>query len=136
MITTPFSLELTRGQDAIDIVEDTVPDTVSASMKIFLGANVNPGKVQSYVGSLRACFRHLMNEQVKRDTEGVSLVVRGDWLSASAGNITFVGGTGQIGADDVAIVVAGTFADEGATHFYDETFKQLINGLLERTKAN
>jgi hypothetical protein len=41
--------------------------------------------------------------------------------------------------DDVAIVVSGNFLDaahKGATHFYEETFEQLLEVLLENTKDN
>ena len=135
MITTPFSLELTRDQDAISIVEGVLPAVVVGKMKIFLGANVNPGRPQNYVGSLRACYRHLMNESAKKGV-ATDEVVSGDWKNASAGNILLAVNGAGITDDDVAIVVSATFVTNGATHFYTETFNQLINGLLERVSDN
>lgn len=132
-ITVPFSVELGRDEDAIAIVEDTVPASVPGKMKLFLGANVNPGLQQSYIGSLKACFRHLMNESARQGTVAVT-VAWGDWQNASAGNIQIAGDAAGVTDDDVAIIVAGLF--QGNTHFHDETFKQLINGLLERVKDN
>ena len=135
MITTPFSLALARDEDAISIVEGLIPDAVSGKMLIFLGANVNPGLPQTYIGTLKACFRHLMNESAKKDS-AVNAVVSGDWRNASAGNIVLAGGAGGVGDNDVSISVAGSFSTDGATHFYTETFNQLINGLLERVSDN
>ena len=134
MITTPFSLELARDEDAISIVEDVDPAVVPTKLKIFLGANVNPGSPQVYVGTLRACFRHWMNERGKKEAE--SAVVRGDWQNASAGNIVIATGVGGLTDDDVAISISAAFSTDGATHFYTETFNQLMNGLLERVSDN
>jgi hypothetical protein len=134
-ITTPFSLELTRDEDAISIVEDVTTLSVPLKMKIFLGADVNPGQAQVYVGTLKSCFRHLMNESAKKGTIAV-VTAYGDWQNASAGNITLANDGSGVLDTDVLISVAGGFAPDGKTHFYTETFDQLIEGLLERVKDN
>ena len=135
-ITTPYSLQLARNEDAISIVAGTVPDVVSGRFKIFLGANVNAGSPQVYVGTLKACFRHLSNEQLKKGTSG-DKIAAGDWRNASAGNILLPSDIVGLTGNDVAIVVAANFSlSSGSTHFYTETFDQLIEGLLERTKTN
>lgn len=136
MITVPFSLELARDEDAISIVEGTLPDPVALKMKIFLGANVNPGLPQTYIGSLKAVYRHMMNERFKSTASALPGVGFGDWQSAGAANIEIDAGVGSVTADDVGISVAGNFETEAATHFYTETFNQLINGLLERVSDN
>ena len=135
-ISVPFSLQMTRDEDAISIIEGAVPDVVSGRFKIFLGANVIAGRPQVYVGSLRACYRHLMNEVVRQGTPGDKIAV-GDWQTAGAANILLPADTIGITDDDVAIVVAANFnLASGATHFYTETFNQLMNGLLERASDN
>ena len=134
-ITTPFGLELARDEDAKDAVEGDTNVLVALKIKIFLGANVNPALIQTYVGSLRACYRHLMNEALKKGISSAT-VGRGDWRAASAGNISIDSGTAFITDDDVAVIVSGTLTPVGGTHFQTETFNQLINGLLERTKDN
>jgi hypothetical protein len=135
MITTPFSLELGRDDDAIAAVEGVVNDIVPGKMKLFLGDNVNPGQAQVYVGTLKSCFRHLMNESAKKGTTAVT-VVYGNWINASAGNITLTDTEASVGVNTVAIIVAAGFAPDGKTHAYTETFEQLIDGLLERVKDN
>jgi hypothetical protein len=134
-ITTPFSLELGRDEDAISIVEGITSDAVPGKMKIWLGNNVNPGQAQVYVGTLKSCFRHLMNESAKKGATGVT-VAYGNWISASAGNITIDSNASGAGFNTVVISVSAGFGSGGATHFYTETFDQLIEGLLERVKDN
>jgi len=136
MITVPFSLELTADEDAISIVEDITTLSVPGKMKIFLGASVNPGLQQNYIGSLKACYRHLMNESAKKGTISV-VAVYGDWQNASAGNISLENDASGVLDTDVLISVAGGFDNGvGKTHMYAETFDQLIDGLLERVKDN
>ena len=135
MITTPFSLELARDEDAISIVEGIVATVVAGKIKIFLGANVVAGSPQVYVGTLRACYRHLMNESAKK-ASSADVVASGDWQNASAGNIVLAADAAGLTADDVAISVAADFSTDGATHFYTETFNQLMNGLSERVSDN
>ena len=135
-ITTPFSVELTKNEDAISIVEGAVVDSVAEKLKVFLGVNVNPGSPQVYIGTLKACFRHAMNERFKNTASAGAAYIHGDWQNASAGNIQISTLAVTVGDDDVAISVAGNFETQAATHFYTETFDQLIDGLLERTKDN
>ena len=136
MITTPFSLELTKDEDAKDAEAGAVATVVAGKVKIFLGANVLANRPQVYVGTLRACYRHLMNERAKRGVAG-DLVSFGDWQNASAGNITIASDIAGLDDDDVAIVLSDTFnANTVMTHFVTETFNQLMNVLLERTKDN
>jgi hypothetical protein len=135
MITTPFSVALGRDEDAIDIVEGTSTDPIPGKIRVWLGADVNPGNVQVYIGSLRACFRHLMNESARHGVVG-NEVAFGDWQNASAGNILIEGDSTSLTVNHVAIIVSSSFAVAGATQFYTETFNQLMNGLLERVSAN
>ena len=134
-ITTPYSLELTAGEDAKDATAGTVVTVVAGKLKIFLGSAVDPGKRQQYVGSLRACYRKLMAEAEKRGTPG-DLVAYGSAIGASDGNITVEAVTTNVGVTDVAIVVSSSFAADGRTHKTTETFHQLINALLQKTAAN
>lgn len=134
-ITTPFSLSLGRDEDAIAAVEGSGTDSVPDKMKIFLGENVLASRPQVYVGSLKAVFRHMMNESWKRTANDSSQTGHGHWQAAGAANIS-IGVSGDVGPDDVAIIVSGTFEVEAATHFYDETFHQLLDGLLERANQN
>lgn len=136
MITTPYSLELTRDEDAKSATAGTVSDIVAGKLKIFIGANADPAKRQQYRGTLTNCFRNLMNERAKREIT-TNLVASGNWLNAKDGNITLATTTGGITANDVAVVASSSFdSAPGATHFYDETFNQLLEVLLENTKAN
>ena len=135
-ITTPYSLELARDEDAISAVEGNTPDVVAGKMKIFLGANVLPSRPQTYQGSLERCFRELLFA-LRPDRTGVADVsASGHWQAASAGNITVAPGILAIGDDDVAVVLAANFAEPGATHFAEETFKQLTEVLRENTADN
>lgn len=135
MITVPYSLELARDEDSISIVAGTTSAIVAGKMKIFLGSNVTPGLQQNYIGSLKACYRHLMNESAKKDS-AADVVASGDWRNASAGNIVLAATPVIAIAGNVAIIVSSSFSTDGATHFYTEAFDQLINGLLERVSSN
>lgn len=133
-ITTPYSLELQLDQDAKDVVAGTTTDIVTQKMKVFLGANVPPQRRQAYIGTLKAAFAHLLTEAGSSTSSGAK-VVFGRWDSGSSGNFTVALGVTGITADDIAIIVSGnvTFHRSGLS---DETFKQLTNVLLEKTKGN
>jgi hypothetical protein len=141
MITVPYSLELSAHQDAKAAVAGTTVDTVSGKMKIFLGADVIPSRRQSIVGSLRACFNRVLNDEARGNPGASTICAFGPWASATSGNVQIEQGTTNVAAGDVAIVCSGTFpsgfaANKGATHFYQETFDQLIEVFLENTKDN
>ena len=141
MITVPYSLELSAHQDAKAAAAGIAVDTVAGKMKIFLGADAIPSRRQSIVGSLRACFNRLLNDEARGDTGAATICAFGPWASATSGSVTVEGGTTNVGAGDVAIVCSGTFpsgfaANKGASHFYQETFDQLIEVFLEYTKDN
>ena len=137
-ITTPYSLELTKNNDARDAVAGNTPDSVGGKMKIFLGANVDPGKGQSIQGTLRNCLRYILNERGRFYTGSGTYSVYGP-VGAVYNELTLnPSGTLGIGDDDVAVVVSGSFVSlaHGATHFIDETARQLMRVLLEKTKDN
>jgi hypothetical protein len=142
MITVPYSLELSAHQDAKAAVAGTTVDTVSGKMKIFLGADVQPDKRQSIVGSFHALYRRLMNHVASGGATGNGTIcVFGPWDSATSGNVQIEQGTTNVATGDVAVVCSGTFpsgfaANKGATHFYQETFDQLVEVFLENTKDN
>ena len=140
-ITTPYSLELRADQDAKDTVAGTVSDTVAQKMKVYLGGttpiplgNVPAHKRQAYIGTLKAAFAFLKTKVGSNTTAGTK-VVYGNWDAGSSGNFTLAAGTSGITAGDVAIIVAGNFPFH-RSGLSDETFKQLINVLLEKTKGN
>ena len=135
MITTPYSLELTKNQDAKDAIAGTSTAVVPLKMKIYLGGNVIPGKIQTYIGTLQAVARAMSGKVLQSAGTG-AVVGYGDWRNAVAGNIVLAADVTGVTADHVAIIVSGTFDTQAATHFYDETFKQLLNVLLEKTSTN
>ena len=140
-ITAPYSLELAKNDDAIKAVADDTVTTVAGKMKIYLGDNVVPGKRTSYMASLKNCFNRLMNDIARGNTGSGVIAVFGPWDNATSGNITRESGTGNVTADDVAIVCSGTFPDgqarnKGGSHWYQETFEQLLEVLAENTKSN
>ena len=133
-IETPYSLELGYNEDARDAIEfngDADGDHVSGKIKMFLDVGVPTNKIQSVVGSARACFRHYMNEQGKTGNTTLN-VLYGNWESASAGNIHLDFTAAELQPDDIFF----TLANPLSSHKLDETFKQLINVFLERTKDN
>jgi hypothetical protein len=142
MITAPYSLELGPHEDARDAVAGITVDTVAGKMKIFLGADVPPDKRQSIVGSFHALYRRLMNHVASGGATGNGTIcVFGPWASATSGNTKIEQGTTNVTAGDVAIVCSGTFpsgfaAEKGQSHFYRETFDQLVEVFLENTKDN
>ena len=130
-ITAPYTLELTKDEDAKDATAAMpgTPGIVAGKIQIGLGANAQPQRLQACIGSLGSCYRRLITA-AKVNTGGTALCAYGAWDDAVAGNIT-VATTFAGTADDVSITVASDFADEGATHFIDETYNQLINKLRE-----
>lgn len=137
-ITTPYSLQLTKNEDARDAVAGNTPDGVGGTIKIFLGANVDPSKGQSIQGTLRNCLRYILNERGRFYTGAGTYSVFGP-VGSTYNDLTLnPTGTLGIGDDDVAIVITGSFVSlaKGATHFIDETARQLMRVLLERTKGN
>jgi len=135
-ITVPYSLDLGPHDDAKDAAEGSVPDTVPQHMKIYLGANVDPTRMQSVVGSLQAVYRYMMSEDFKSNIGAATRAGYAPWESASAMDVTMESGVTGITDDHVAIIVSGNFDQGGRTHFYTETFNQLVNVLLEKTKDN
>jgi len=132
-ITTPYSLEMTADEDARDIVAGTVVTLVNDHLKIFLGATVPPGKQQTIVGTLERCFRLLMNTNTRVATNA-DLVAYGDYASGIEQEITIEGITGNVGDDDVAVVMSDTFTASANTHMLEESFRQLVNKFLENAK--
>jgi len=133
-ITTPYSLELSQDQDAKDAIASTTASVVAQKMKIFIGANVLPHRRQAYIGTLKAAFAKLLTEQ-GGNTNASAKVIYGDWQAGSNGNFLIEADIGSVTADDVAIIVSGSFQFH-RSGLSDETFKQLINVLLEKTKGN
>ena len=66
-ITTPYGLELARDEDSRDAVADAIPNPTNGKLKIFLGDDVDPGKVQSIVGTLTCCFNVLLEEHLRHE---------------------------------------------------------------------
>ena len=134
-ITTPYSVELERNQQSIDVVEAAAATVVANKMKLFVGGNIEVWQRQAYVGSLKNCFNVLMNEVVRLPLAApANRVVYGPGLSAKEINITIDTDPTSVGADDVAISVSSTFTDKpGDSQFYQETFDQLIEALLENS---
>lgn len=128
-LTSPYTLELTKDEDAKDATPGVTPSIVSTKMQIGLGTNADPAKLQACIGSLQSCYRRLMTA-AKANQNGAALCAYGPWDEAVSGNITVASTLGTT-TDAVTITVAGDFAGEGATHFIDETFHQLINKLRE-----
>lgn len=138
-ITAPFSLELTADEDAREATAGTVSTVVLAKMKIFLEDTVGLTKHQSINGSLRNCFRLLMAEVSRRDVSSDDQVASGNYLTASAGNITLDTDLLSIAVGDVVLIVSGTFgssAGKAQTHMFTETFNQLMDVLSERLAQN
>ena len=130
-ITAPYTLALTKDEDAKDATAGSTPGIVAGKIQIGLGANAKPARLQACIGSLDSCYRRLITA-AKANTGGTALCAYGAWDGAVAGNIT-VATTFAGTADDVSITVAADFAgtSEGPTHFIDETYNQLINKLRE-----
>jgi len=138
-ITTPYGLELARNDDARDVVADALPAPSAGKLKIYLGANIDPAKRQSIHGTLTLMFNALMAEHLRSYSGSGTCSVYAP-VGATVMDVT-IEKTGIMGItdDDVAIVVAGNFLDaahKAATHFYEETFEQLLEVLLENTKDN
>ena len=133
-ISTPHSLELQLDEDAKDAVAGTTTEIVTNKIKVFLGANVPAHRRQAYIGTLKAAFAHLLTEKGSNTSAGAKVII-GRWDSGTSGNFEIALGVGTITDDDVAIIVSGNvpFHRSGLS---DETFKQLINVLLEKTKGN
>lgn len=132
-ITAPYSLELTQDESAKNAVAGTLVTAIVGKMKIFLGANVKVGHRQAYIGTLKAAFATL--KSAKGSSVSTVRVISGKWDAGSSGNFLIDTVTTGVTVDDVAIVVASDFGFD-KTHMSDETFKQLINVLLEKTKSN
>lgn len=132
-ITTPFSLNMTEVDRAIEAVAGTTVDTVAGNLKIFLGANVDTSKRQSIQGSLASCFR-VFKTQFNASTGTGTKVAYGPFLDAVAANITTAVDTVGVGAGDVAIVMDGSFPPQ--LRQWETTFFELTNQLLERSKDN
>jgi len=133
-ITTPYGLELGRDDDAKDATADAIPNPTAGKMKIYLGANINPGKHQSIQGTLVQALNKLMADHLRNDAGSATCAAFGP-LGATASNITInKGGITGIGDNDVAITVASDFLAQGGTNFYAETFRQLLNVLRENTR--
>lgn len=135
-ISTPYSLELTRDEDAKNATADVLPDLVVGKMKVFLGSGINPSRKALWRGALDACYRKLMNEVLKKElVPGTDWVARVVWDRAVNALISLENDTLGVTDNDVAIVIESTFAPN-STHFATETFDQLMEVLTEHTKAN
>ena len=114
-ITTPYSVELERNQQSIDVVEAAAATVVANKMKLFVGGNIEVWQRQAYVGSLKNCFNVLMNEVVRLPLAApANRVVYGPGLSAKEINITIDTDPTSVGADDVAISVSSTRPGPGS----------------------
>ena len=130
-ITVPYTLELTKDEDAKDATAGTTLGIVAGKMQIGLNTGADVSRLQACIGSLRSGYRRLITD-AKANQSGAAITARGNWADAVAGNIT-VASTLAATTGDVTITIAGDFAGEGATHFIDETFDQLINKLRENS---
>ena len=86
-ITLPYSVELGLHEDAVDAVEadgSGVVTPTASKMKVFLNSGVDPKKIQSAVGSLRAIYRHMMNEHLRAPVGSAALIGYGDGTAATA----------------------------------------------------
>ena len=133
-ITTPYSLELTADEGAKNAVAGAVATAVAGKMKIYLGTNVSPGRRQQYVGVLKAAYVFFKNQKGSKEDTSVKAII-GDWQTGSSGSFSFEAGITGITVESVALVIDGAFPSN-RSHLADETFKQLINVLLEKTKNN
>ena len=138
-ITAPYSLELRRNDDAGDAVAGIIANPSAGYLKIFLGDDVDPGKVQSIVGTLTCCFNVLLEEHYRKFFGAATCAAYAP-LGGTAMDVTVnKSGITGIGDGDVAITVSGNFLaqkHQGGTHFLEETFEQLLEVLLENTKDN
>jgi len=132
-IEAPYSLELAKGEVTAAAVVGTTADVVPGKMKLYLGANVPPGKRTSYASSLLSCFARLKDDGLI-DGTGADVVASGPWNASTSGNITIASDTAGVADDSVAIVIAGDFAN--GSHFYKAAFDRLLAALTERTKDN
>ena len=64
-ITVPYGLELGRDDDARDAAADAIPNPSAGKMKIYLGANIDPGKHQSIQSTLTQVFNKLMADHLR-----------------------------------------------------------------------
>ena len=135
-ITVPYSLALGANEDAKAAVPGNDTSLIPGKMKIFILDNANPKRMQSIVGSLRSVFKCAMSERFRAADNATALAGFGPWNHATCGNVTINSDGAGITLDDVGIQLPTDFAGAGATHMYQETFDQLINVLLEKTKDN
>lgn len=133
-ITVPYSIELGMNEDAKNAVEGTLPVNVPGKMKLYLGPNVDPHKMQQVVGALKNCYRIFKTVHGSNTNPGTKMA-HGHWQTASSGNINISATAPAPTADSVLIVTGNNFFT-GRSHMMEETFKQLINVLLEKTKDN
>jgi hypothetical protein len=107
-------------------------------MKLYLGSTVDLTKKQSIVGSLVVCYNKLMTDAGKgADTTTNTKVARADYIEADSSNVVIEAVTSNIGVNDVAIVVDGSFGSaRNQTIEYREAFRKLIAQILQRSTGN
>ena len=133
-ITIPYGVELGAHEDAKDAVEGDGSTIVAGKMTLALTATVPPARAQAIICSRKNVFRHMMNESLKKRVAGADLYGFANWADASSGNVTVGGTTTGLADGDVIIALSSTFP--AGTHFYKETFDQLINVLRENLTEN
>ena len=62
MIAIPYSIEMAKGEVTAAAVAGTTADVAPGKMKLYLGANVPPGKRTSYASSLLSCFARMKDD--------------------------------------------------------------------------
>ena len=130
-------MDIAPGDAAESATADIVATVVAGKMKIFLGSSVDPAKRQSIRGSLKVIYNFMMTEAAKGTVTSGDIVAFGDYIEVDQATITLTNVITGIGANDVAVVVSGSFGSAtNQTIEYREAFRKLNAQLLTRSAGN
>ena len=111
------------------VINAVAVSATANEVALVFGAEIEPGKIQSMVGSLEVVLRELLNNLV--DHEAAAGVVE---LSVPVGGGNARVGSGTPSGNGVGLSVGQTLCSKQQSHFIDRTFKRLIERMLEDSK--
>jgi len=139
-IAPPWGRSLLRLQTKLDVTTQDNTIVNATAIKLYLGANVNPARGQQCMSTIDALRRVILTRWKTKDNAD-NWIVRGHWQNASSESIVIDTDNLSITDDDIVFIIGNNFASansgrDRATHFVDETMKNLVEIFLENAKFN
>jgi len=139
-IVPPWGRYMFRTWVKNQVVTQNNTNVGATTIKLYIGASVEPHKVQSCVGTIRLLRNAIISGWGQKDN-AVDWIVRGHYINAARETVIIDEDNLSIAVTDIAIIVGRNFVSANggrnrATHFIDETITQLTEVFLESAKFN